>query len=264
MSGSPFDPATIDRLIRPLIGPFDEADDCYQDIQVKILERLPQSDEEITAIATAVRKQHTTDYLRRKYTLQSLQAPIGGQGDNALTWESVLAEQPIEEPEDCSPAIEPSTRALVRFLIKELAEGKSLNWSILSLLRRSSELLTRYYRPWEAWEEDLLREKYPRGGRLAVALFVNRTVNAIASRTWLLGIRRDPNRCRIAQDHHAIRESGWVERGQGKTQRSQGNEHRHRESRRVRDERLRVNKQRYQENNGSDRGRPGSKSQSND
>jgi len=256
MSDRPFDPAAIDRLIRPLIGPWDEADDCYQDIQVKLLERLPQSDDEITAIAKTVRKQHTNDYLRRKYTLQSLHAPIGGQGDTTLTWESVLAEHPIEEPEDCSPAMEPSsTRALVRFLIKELAQGKSLNWSILSLLRRSSELLARSYRPWEAWEVDLLRQHYPRGGCLAVALFVNRTVHAIASRAWVLGIKRDPNRIRVTQDPHAVRESGRSERRDGKRQRGRGNEHRSHESRRVRDERLRVNKQRDPEHNKSNRSR---------
>ena len=39
------DQSKIDRLILPILGQFENSEDSYQDVQLRILERLPRSEE---------------------------------------------------------------------------------------------------------------------------------------------------------------------------------------------------------------------------
>ncbi len=240
MSDIQLDQSKIDRLIRPILGGFDDSEDSYQDVQLRILERLPRSEEEIKAIAQEVKKKHTKDYLYRKHRLKSLYEPIGNHGSEEYTFENILADKDTAETEEGSNAVEPSARLILNFLVKELVDGKSLNWSILSLLRKSSELLKRHHRKWEKWEDDIIREKYIRGGCLAVALFLNRTVNAIASRASYLGIRRYPEKHWIPQEDSKVQ-------GKRRLERERSKEQRRLESQCVKEERLRVKEKRWLE-----------------
>ncbi|GEM_PF-1912737 len=240
MSDSQLDQSKIDRLIRPILGRFDESEDSYQDVQLRILERLPRSEEEIKAIAKEVKKKHTKDYLYRKHRLKSLYEPIHNHGNEKYTLESLLADTETAEKEEVSNEVEPSARLILNFLVKELVDGKSLNWSILSLLRKPPELLKRHHRKWGAWEDDIIREKYIRGGCLAAALFLNRTVNAIASRASHLGIRRYPEKHWISKENPKVQEMRHLERERSKEQRRL-------ESQLVREERLRVKEKRWLE-----------------
>ena len=107
-------------------------------------------------------------------------------------------------------------------------------------MRKSSELLKRHHRKWEEWEDDIIREKYIRGGCLAVALFLTRTVNAIASRASYLGIRRYPEKHWIPKESTKVQEKRHLERERSKEQRRL-------ESQRVKEERLRVKEKRWLE-----------------
>lgn len=235
-----FDQSKIDRLIRPILGRFDDSEDSYQDVQLRILERLPQSEEEIEAIAKEVKKEHTKDYLNRKRRLKSLYEPIGNNGNEDYTFESILADKETDETEEVSNEVEPSAKLILNFIVKKLIDGKSLNWSILSLLRKPSELLKRHHRRWEEWEDDIIRDKYTRGGCLSCALFLNRTVNAIASRASYLGIRRYPEKQQISKVNSRLREKRHLEGERSKEQR-------HLESQRVKEERLRAKEKRWLE-----------------
>ncbi len=121
-----------------------------------------------------------------------------------------------------------------------MVDGKSLNWSILSLLRKSSELLKRHHRRWEKWEEEILRENYVRGGSLAVALFLNRTVNAITSRVFYLGIRRYPQQFQVSKENSGVEEEKGLERKRLKKHPARNSDYRRLESLRVKKERLRL------------------------
>jgi len=157
-----------------------------------------------------------------------------------------LANKGKDETEQVS-AVESPARSLLRFLVKELVDGKSLNWSILSLLRTSPELLRRHHRRWEEWEDHVVRDKYPRGGCLAVALFLNRTVTAIASRAYSLGIKRHPEKHRISNKDSRVREEGYVAGDQENTQRPKISDQRRLESQRVKEEKLRAKEKRWLE-----------------
>jgi hypothetical protein len=178
--------------------------------------------------------------VNRKHRLKSLYEPIGNHGNEEYTLESILAEKESDETEEVSNDVEPSARLILNFLVKELVDGKSLNWSILSLLRKSSELLKRHHRKWEEWEDDIIRDKYIRGGCLSAALFLNRTVNAIASRASYLGIRKYPEMQRNSKDNPAIQEKRHLERERSKEQRRL-------ESQRVKEERLRAKEKKWLE-----------------
>ena len=227
------DQSKINRLIRSILGPFDNSEDSYQDIQLRILERLPQTEKEIQTIAKEVKKEHTKDYLNRKHRLKSLYEPIGHNGDKNYTFENSLADKEIEETEDTSQEIEPSSKLILNFIVRELVDGKSLNWSILSLLRKPSELLNRHCRKWEEWEDYIMRDKYPRGGCLAVALFLNKTVNAIASRASYLRLRRYQIKPLLPKGDPIVQEIKHLKREWPK-------ERRHLESQSVREARRRV------------------------
>ncbi len=234
------DPSKIDRLICPILGRFDDSEDSYQDVCLRILERLPQSEEEIKAIAKEVKKQHTKDYVNNKHRLKSLSEPVGNNGNKEYNFERILADKETHETEEASNDVEHSARVILNFLVKELINGKSLNWSILSLLRTSSELLKRHHRKWEEWEDDIVREKYIRGGCLAVALFLNRTVNSIASRAFYLGVRRYPEKQRISKENPKVQDKRHIKIARSKQQR-------HLESQRVKEERLRAKEKRWVE-----------------
>ena len=136
MSDIQLDQSRVDRLIRPILGRFDDSEDSYQDVQLRILERLSQSEEEIEAIVKEVKKKHTKDYLNRKHRLKSLYGPIGSHGSEEYTFENILADKDTAETEEVSNDVEPSARLILNFLVKELVDGKSLNWSILSLIEK--------------------------------------------------------------------------------------------------------------------------------
>jgi hypothetical protein len=108
-----------------------------------------------------------------------------------------------------------------------------------------SELLKRHHRKWEEWEDDIIRDKYPRGGSLSAALFLNRTVNAIASRGFYLGIRRHPEKQRISKGNPAIQEKRHLKREGSKEKWLKVKDQRRLESQRVKEERLRAKEKRW-------------------
>lgn len=228
----------INDLIRSILGESEDSEDSYQDVQLRILERLPQSEEEIKAIAKEVKKKHTREYFNRKRSLISLYEPIGNNGNEKYTLLSILAERASDETEELSNNIDPSARLILNFLIKEIVVGNSLNWSILSLLRSSSELLKRHHRRWEDWEDTVIRDKYARGGCLSAALFLNRTVNAIASRASYLGVRRYSEQRRVFKENTTVQEKKRPGRKWATEQWLKPKNRRQLESQCVREERL--------------------------
>ena len=70
--------------------------DCFQQAWVDILEADPQTVEEITPIVRRIRNKAINQYWNKKYGEVSLYKPIGQNGDEKFTLESILA-SPINE-----------------------------------------------------------------------------------------------------------------------------------------------------------------------
>lgn len=77
---------------------FDKYEDSVQQAWLEILERDPQTIEDIAPIARKIKNKATRHYLHKKYREQSLYEPLGRGGDGGFTLESILA-CPIPEQE---------------------------------------------------------------------------------------------------------------------------------------------------------------------
>lgn len=77
---------------------FDKYEDSVQQAWLEILERDPQTIEDIAPIARKIKNKAIRHYLHKKYREQSLYEPLGRGGDGGFTLESILA-CPIPEQE---------------------------------------------------------------------------------------------------------------------------------------------------------------------
>ncbi len=127
-------PAEINNYLQPFLA---HNEDAFQETWLKILESQPQALEEITPIAKRVRSIEINRYLNRKYREVSLNTPIGKNGDENLTLESILKSPENEDPEDGDNGDNGFYKKIVDFIIGEYMKQKNEN---IELKRRDSEL----------------------------------------------------------------------------------------------------------------------------
>jgi hypothetical protein len=120
--------------LQPLLGQYE---DSFQQAWVDILESDPQTVEEITPIITRVRNKAMKQYWNKKYREVSLYKPIGKNGDEKFTLESILA-SPINEPtEERDNGNNGLYKKIVDFLMGEYFSQKKEN---LELKRKEIDL----------------------------------------------------------------------------------------------------------------------------
>ena len=125
----------VNKHLQPLIGQYE---DSIQQAWVEILERNPQTIGEIAPIARKVRNKAINQYLNRKYREESLYKPLGKNGNEGFTLESIL-----ESPSTDDSANEREQQdnsfyeKIVNFLIGEYHRQKNEN---IKLKRREIEL----------------------------------------------------------------------------------------------------------------------------
>jgi hypothetical protein len=128
----------VNRHLRPLFGQYE---DSFQDAWVEILERNPETINEVTPIVRKVRNRAIKQYFNKKYREESLHRPLGQNGDGSFTLESIL-EGPSTN-EDADPMQEGSNdsnslyKKIVDFLIGEYLRQKNEN---LELKRKEIDL----------------------------------------------------------------------------------------------------------------------------
>ena len=141
-------------------------EDGLQEAWVEILESNPQTLEEITPIVKRVRSKEINQYLNKKYREVSLYTPIGKNGDENFTLESILESPANEDSEDRDNGDNGLHKKIVDFLIGEYFKQKNEN---VELKRRGVELKAerlRLRREWlnfrkerfESWKK-LMEEK---------------------------------------------------------------------------------------------------------
>jgi hypothetical protein len=112
-------------------------EDSFQQAWVDILEQNPQTLEEITPIIKRVKNKAIKQYMDKKYKEQSLYKPIGKDGDEKFTLESVLASPENEDSAEKENGDNGFYMKIVDFLIGAYIQQKNEN---LELKRRDIEL----------------------------------------------------------------------------------------------------------------------------
>ena len=124
----------VNNYLKPILG---KHEDSFQQAWVDILEADPQTLEEITPIIKRVRNKAITQYLNKKYREVSLSKPIGKNGDETFTVESILESPTNENAEEKDNGNNGLYKKIVDFLIGEYFSQKTEN---LELKRKEIEL----------------------------------------------------------------------------------------------------------------------------
>ncbi len=135
----------VNNYLKPFLGRYE---DSFQQAWVDILECNPQTLEEITPIIKRVRSRAINQYVNKKYREESLYKPMGKNGDEKFTLESILASPENENPEDSGNGDNGLYKKIVDFLIGEYFKQKNEN---LELRRRDIELKTERLRLRGEW-----------------------------------------------------------------------------------------------------------------
>jgi len=117
--------------------------DSIQQAWVDILEADPQTLEEVAPIVRKVRNKAIKQYWNKKYKEVSLYKPIGKNGDEKFTLESILESPANEHTEERDSADNGFYKKMVDFLIGEYFSQKKENYE---LKRKEIELKTQRLR----------------------------------------------------------------------------------------------------------------------
>jgi hypothetical protein len=114
----------VNNYLQPFLGRYE---DSFQQAWVEILECNPQTLEEITPIVRKVRNKAIKQYMNKKYREESLYKPIGKNGDEKFTLESILESPGNENTEDKDNGNNGLYKKIVDFLIGEYFNQKNEN-----------------------------------------------------------------------------------------------------------------------------------------
>jgi len=135
----------VNNYLQPFLGRYG---DSFQDVWLEILECDPRTVEEITPIIRRVRNRAIKQYMNKKYREKSLYTPIGKNGDEKFTLESILESPGNEDSEDSDNGDNGLYKKIVDFLIGEYFNQKNEN---LELKRRDVELKAERLRLRREW-----------------------------------------------------------------------------------------------------------------
>ena len=116
--------AEVNNYLQPFLARYE---DGFQEAWVEILESNPHRLEEITPIIKRVRNKAIKQYMNKKYREESLYKPIGKDGDEKFTLESILASPENEDTEDRDNGDNGLYKKIVDFLIGEYFNQKNKN-----------------------------------------------------------------------------------------------------------------------------------------
>jgi hypothetical protein len=112
-------------------------EDSFQQAWLEIVERDPQTFDEIPPITRRIRNRALKQYLNKKFREQSLYDPIGRNGDERFTLESILASPAHKDTEENDSGSNRFYKKIVDFLICEYISQKEEN---VALKRKAMDL----------------------------------------------------------------------------------------------------------------------------
>jgi hypothetical protein len=114
-------------------------EDSFQQAWLEVVERDPETLDDIAPIARRNKNKAIKQYLTRKLREKSLYEPIGGNGDGKFTLESILTSPTHEDTEENDNGSNRFYEKIVDFLIGEYLSQKNEN---LVLRRKELDLKT--------------------------------------------------------------------------------------------------------------------------
>ena len=135
----------VNNYLRPFLG---RNEDSFQQAWVEILESNPHTIEESTPVIKRVRNKAIQQYMNKKCREVSLYKPIGRNGDEKFTLESILESPADEDSEDRDNGDNVLYKKMVNFLIEECIKQKNEN---VDLKRRAVELKAERVRLRQEW-----------------------------------------------------------------------------------------------------------------
>jgi len=124
----------VNNYLQPFLGRYE---DSFQQAWVDILESNPQTVEEIEPIVKRVRSKAIKQYMNKKYREVSLYTPLGKDGNEKFTLESIVESPGSEDSEDRNNGDKGFYKKMVDFLIGECVKQKNES---RELRRREIEL----------------------------------------------------------------------------------------------------------------------------
>jgi hypothetical protein len=135
----------VNNHLQSFLGP---CGDSFQQAWVHILESDPKTVDEITPIIRKVRNKAIKQYWNKKYKEVSLYKPIGRNGDEKFTLESILESPTNENTEESHNWDNGLYKKMVDFLIGEYLSQRNEN---LLLKSKDIELKTERLRLRQEW-----------------------------------------------------------------------------------------------------------------
>jgi hypothetical protein len=102
-------------------------EDSMQQAWLEVVERDPETLDDIVPIARKIKNKAIKQYLTKKFREKSLYEPIGGNGDERFTLESILASPAHEDTEENDNGSGRFYKKIVDFLIGEYISQKEEN-----------------------------------------------------------------------------------------------------------------------------------------
>jgi hypothetical protein len=183
---------TIDSIIKPICG---SDEDLYQEVWEKLLKEKPEGIHRIEDIANTQKRRALSNSIGDRYRNICLDKPLTQSNDN-FTLKDIIAapEETLSPPGDYKQNGHRNLKGNVALRLTPaeviVLQRKYPNMPLNAAVRTN---LGFYVSPrqecWQPWEDDILRERYPAGGSLAVMVDVNRTLAAIRERARTLNVK---------------------------------------------------------------------------
>lgn len=185
----------ISQTIRDIVS---DNEDAFQDTWVAVIERQLQDRDAIQETAKAVKKQHSSATIQHIHKTTSLFAPLKNDSDSDnFTLESIIPSKPLVFHDDDNKPYkqngkpnQKNTVGLDSEVVAELHKrypGVALKVAIRNLLGLP---MLEAIECWQSWEDNIIKERYPWGGSMAISTDVDRSPDAIRGRARKLGIRK--------------------------------------------------------------------------
>lgn len=124
----------VNNYLQTHLGPYE---DSLQQAWLEIVERDPETFNDVALIARKVKNRAIRQYLKKKFMEKSLHDPIGRNGNDGFTLESILASQGGECVEEDTSGIHRVYQKIIDFLIGEYISQKEQS---AALKRRAIEI----------------------------------------------------------------------------------------------------------------------------
>jgi hypothetical protein len=157
----------VNDYLKPFLGQYE---DSFQQAWLEIVERDPQTLDEVTPIARRIKNRAIKQYLTKKFREKSLYEPIGRNGDGRFTLESILQSPTNESNQEQGNGSNGLYEKIVDFLISEYISQKEENVALkrkamdlkaerLRLREESLKFKRDRFESWKKLMEDKGREK---------------------------------------------------------------------------------------------------------